>query len=52
MLQANWLMNTVGKSSDSFVVLDLMRMPRGILTGVGFAGGSGQSSSAATLFMV
>jgi putative Mg2+ transporter-C (MgtC) family protein len=39
MLQANWLMNTVGKASDSFVVLDLMRMPLGILTGVGFIGG-------------
>jgi putative Mg2+ transporter-C (MgtC) family protein len=39
MLQANWLMNSVGKSSDSFVVLDLMRLPLGILTGVGFIGG-------------
>ena len=39
MLQANWLMNTVGKSSSSFVVLDLMRLPLGILTGVGFIGG-------------
>lgn len=39
MLQANWLMNSVGKSSNSFVVLDLMRLPLGILTGVGFIGG-------------
>jgi putative Mg2+ transporter-C (MgtC) family protein len=39
MLQANWLMNSVGKTSGSFVVLDLMRMPLGILTGVGFIGG-------------
>jgi putative Mg2+ transporter-C (MgtC) family protein len=39
MLQANWLMNTVGKSSGSFAVLDLMRLPLGILTGVGFIGG-------------
>jgi putative Mg2+ transporter-C (MgtC) family protein len=39
MLQANWLMNSVGKTPDSFVVLDLMRMPLGILTGVGFIGG-------------
>jgi putative Mg2+ transporter-C (MgtC) family protein len=39
MLQANWLMNSVGKTSDSFVVLDLMRLPLGILTGVGFIGG-------------
>jgi putative Mg2+ transporter-C (MgtC) family protein len=39
MLQANWLMNSVGKTPDSFVVLDLMRLPLGILTGVGFIGG-------------
>ena len=39
MLQANWLMNSVGKTSGSFVVLDLMRLPLGILTGVGFIGG-------------
>ena len=32
-------MNSVGKTSDSFVVLDLMRLPLGILTGVGFIGG-------------
>jgi len=38
MLQANLLMNTVGKASDSFIVLDLMRMPLGILSGVGFIG--------------
>jgi putative Mg2+ transporter-C (MgtC) family protein len=39
MLQANWLMNSVGKSPGSFVELDLMRLPLGILTGVGFIGG-------------
>jgi putative Mg2+ transporter-C (MgtC) family protein len=39
MLQANWLLSTVGKTPDSFVVLDLMRLPLGILTGVGFIGG-------------
>jgi putative Mg2+ transporter-C (MgtC) family protein len=38
MLQANWLMTTVGKASDSFVTLDLMRLPLGILSGVGFIG--------------
>jgi putative Mg2+ transporter-C (MgtC) family protein len=27
MLQANWLMNSVGKSPGSFVELDLMRLP-------------------------
>ena len=38
MLQANLLMNSTGKASNSFVVLDLMRMPLGILTGIGFIG--------------
>ena len=38
MLQANLLMNSTGKAPDSFVVLDLMRMPLGILTGIGFIG--------------
>jgi putative Mg2+ transporter-C (MgtC) family protein len=38
MLQANLMMNSVGKASDSFVVLDLMRLPLGILSGVGFIG--------------
>lgn len=38
MLQANWLMTTVGKASDSFITLDLMRLPLGILSGVGFIG--------------
>jgi putative Mg2+ transporter-C (MgtC) family protein len=38
MIQANLLMNTIGKTHDSFVVLDLMRLPLGILTGVGFIG--------------
>ena len=39
MLQANWLMNSAGKAAGSFVVLDLMRLPLGLLTGVGFIGG-------------
>jgi putative Mg2+ transporter-C (MgtC) family protein len=38
MVQANLLMHSVGKSSDSFVVLDLMRLPLGILSGIGFIG--------------
>jgi putative Mg2+ transporter-C (MgtC) family protein len=38
MLQANLLMYSVGKTPDSFVVLDLMRLPLGILSGVGFVG--------------
>ena len=39
MIQMNLLMPTRGKSSDSFVVFDLMRLPLGILTGIGFIGG-------------
>lgn len=38
MLQANLLLGTVGKASSSFVVLDLMRLPLGILSGMGFIG--------------
>ena len=38
MLQANLLLPARGKSADSFAVLDLMRMPLGILTGIGFIG--------------
>jgi putative Mg2+ transporter-C (MgtC) family protein len=38
MLQANLLMPTVGKAHDSFVVLDLMRLPLGVLSGMGFIG--------------
>ena len=48
MVQARWLMNSVGKAPNSFVVLDLMRLPLGILTGVGFIGGG--ISNAATAF--
>jgi putative Mg2+ transporter-C (MgtC) family protein len=38
MLQVNLLLDTTGKVSDSFVVMDLMRLPLGILTGMGFIG--------------
>lgn len=38
MLQANLLMNARGKPPDSFVMLDLMRLPLGILSGIGFIG--------------
>lgn len=38
MIQANALMGTVGKAKDSFIVLDLMRLPLGILSGMGFIG--------------
>ena len=39
MIQANLLITTVGKAPDSFVNIDVMRLPLGILTGVGFIGG-------------
>jgi putative Mg2+ transporter-C (MgtC) family protein len=38
MIQVNLLLDTVGKHPDSFAVLDLMRLPLGILTGMGFIG--------------
>jgi putative Mg2+ transporter-C (MgtC) family protein len=39
MIQANLLLVTAGKTGDSFVTLDIMRLPLGILTGMGFIGG-------------
>jgi putative Mg2+ transporter-C (MgtC) family protein len=39
MLQMNYLLPLAGRPSDSFVTNDLMRLPLGILTGVGFIGG-------------
>ncbi|MGY3444778.1 putative membrane protein YhiD involved in acid resistance [Bradyrhizobium sp. USDA 4473] len=39
MIQANLLLSVDGKGSTSFVEMDLMRLPLGILTGVGFIGG-------------
>jgi putative Mg2+ transporter-C (MgtC) family protein len=38
MIQANMLLPTSGKSHDSFITLDLMRLPLGILSGMGFLG--------------
>jgi putative Mg2+ transporter-C (MgtC) family protein len=38
MVQMNLLMQTNGKPPSSFAVMDLMRLPLGILTGVGFIG--------------
>ena len=38
MIQANVLLPTVGRATDSFATLDLMRLPLGILSGVGFLG--------------
>jgi putative Mg2+ transporter-C (MgtC) family protein len=39
MMQANILLTLSGKTPASFGVMDLMRLPLGILTGVGFIGG-------------
>lgn len=39
MLQVNLLLPLAGKPPSSFNVLDLMRLPLGILTGIGFIGG-------------
>jgi putative Mg2+ transporter-C (MgtC) family protein len=38
MIQTNLLAISTGKSSDSFVVMDIMRLPLGILSGIGFIG--------------
>jgi putative Mg2+ transporter-C (MgtC) family protein len=38
MIQTNLLLPTAGKASDFFSVMDVMRLPLGILTGVGFIG--------------
>lgn len=37
-LQTNLLLPTVGKAANSFVQIDPMRLPLGILTGIGFIG--------------
>lgn len=38
MIQVNLLLPVAGKPGDSFVVMDLMRLPLGILSGMGFIG--------------
>ncbi|HVU85845.1 MAG TPA: MgtC/SapB family protein [Pirellulales bacterium] len=39
MIQVNLLLGVAGKPHDSFIVMDLMRLPLGILSGMGFIGG-------------
>ena len=46
-LQANLLLATAGKTPSSFGILDLERLPLGILSGIGFIG-AGVSSSGRT----
>jgi putative Mg2+ transporter-C (MgtC) family protein len=38
MVQVNQLLSLAGRASDSFVMNDLMRLPLGILSGIGFIG--------------
>jgi putative Mg2+ transporter-C (MgtC) family protein len=38
MIQVNLLLGMTGKAPNSFVVMDLMRLPLGILSGMGFIG--------------
>ncbi|HTU27005.1 MAG TPA: MgtC/SapB family protein [Pirellulales bacterium] len=38
MIQVNFLLPTGGRQSDSFIMMDLMRLPLGILSGMGFIG--------------
>jgi putative Mg2+ transporter-C (MgtC) family protein len=38
MVQVNLLLSTAGKTPDNFNTLDLMRLPLGILSGMGFIG--------------
>jgi len=39
MILANELLGVAGKTTESFVRMDVMRLPLGVLTGVGFIGG-------------
>ena len=39
MIQVNLLLSMTGKASDSFITTDPMRLPLGILSGMGFIGG-------------
>ena len=39
MIEANLLLGTRGKTPDAFATMDVMRLPLGILTGMGFIGG-------------
>lgn len=39
MIQVNLLLDVTGKAQNSFIVMDLMRLPLGILSGMGFIGG-------------
>jgi len=38
MIQANLLLATFGKRPDSYAIMDTLRLPLGVLTGIGFIG--------------
>jgi putative Mg2+ transporter-C (MgtC) family protein len=38
MIEANYILTTAGRAGDSFVMMDTMRFPLGILSGIGFIG--------------
>jgi putative Mg2+ transporter-C (MgtC) family protein len=38
MIEANLLLDTSGKAQDAFAVLDVARLPLGVLSGIGFIG--------------
>src|ERR1700722_8370358 len=40
MIQVNLLLTVAGRASNSFVMMDTMRLPLGILSGIGFIGAS------------
>ena len=61
MVLGNLLLSTTGKTTDAFATMDPMRLPLGVLTGVGFIGGGAifrrgdlvtGVTTAATLWMV
>lgn len=61
MVLGNLLLSTTGKTADAFATMDPMRLPLGVLTGVGFIGGGAifrrgdlvtGVTTAATLWMV
>ena len=61
MIQTNLLLPSSGRASDSFIMMDLMRLPLGILSGMGFIGAGaiihknnlvGGVTTAATLWYV
>ena len=45
MILANMMLTMSGKTDSSFVRTDVMRLPLGVLTGVGFIGGGANSSA-------